>query len=106
MFHSSTSPLFLSNTHQDVNCEVIHLERFIAGESAAQANIVPSQSRRVTFGSTSSSGVRETVSVDMAIDEPVTRKLTVNSELDSKLMHDSISDYHDPMMGVHQANVV
>ena len=75
-------------------------------ESAAQATIAPPQSRQVTFSSTSSPGVRQNVSIGMAINEHVFQNPTVNPELDIRLMHDSINYYHDPMMGVYQANVV
>ena len=91
---------------QDAIREVTHLERYIARKSAAQATIAPSQSCQGYLRFHSLSGVRQTVSVDMAINKPVPQNPAVNPELNSRLMHDSIRDYHDPMMGVHQANVV
>ncbi len=102
LIDESAVPVNYSN-YRDIIAEVDQLEEYMMAQSATMASEAL-RPRQVTFGAatTTSHGGRQTVSVDMAIDEPVA--IPACPIIGGRRMNDSIND-HDPTLGIHSADI-
>ena len=104
LIDESAVPVNYSN-YRDIIAEVDQLEEYMMAQSATKASEA-SRPRQVTFGAatTTSHGGRQTVSVDMAIDELVA--IPACPIIGGRTMNDSIDKNHDPTLGIHSADIV